>query len=637
MQIKTTWKSEKIYINEIIRINYKCNWKCKFCNVIKTNNYGEQDVTNKEIIYQILQLIKKYPTREQRKNIILSFSWGEPTLNPKLTDFIKLAKSIGIGTVEIQTNGSILFVKKKLILELIDAGLDEVFMAQHSHLPEINKELGAIYRVEDFISWVEFIRKNEIHKKIHLYLNIVVWQINIGTLLDFVSFLKKVGFLDFIGKTAWLTDKGEKNLAKISIGLTQPNGYAELNADKVVLAFTPEQVQIIEKFMLWCDENGYYPDFHFTSPPLCILDYPDFNLEYSRLKKLAKDTVNNTVNEGNLESYKFLWKEKKKFPEICWKCKNNEYCLWFYKNWLKFVWDDYAKNKAENYVKENSSLKLWEDLSVLRYQIIEKNLFSEEIYTHFWSDAEIRYSNFWFIVIPKKSDSIFKIYYDELFFEKNGYKCSRDFFQSEKKHYQIFHNAHIYSPDFEDFWNIYFSWYSFKVAKITNIRKDTPRLTSFLDINPQELAYIISQIHGIEKNFIHGNLHSSNFFVLNWKLWIFDLVDCRIWRYEQDIARIIIDIEWDFWYMNSFLKYYIEKISLNYVLDIAIEHMKYMLLQKHTNHKRSKRILEILLYQKSHNTSEKTFLEYNTKDFITIYENTEVSDYTAILDTLRKE
>lgn len=352
MKVKISGNSEKIYINEIIRINYKCNWKCKFCNVIKTNNYWEKDISSKEVILKILNLVKKYPSKEQRSHMILSFSWWEPTLNPDLPKFVRLAKKLWVGVVEIQTNGSILFVKKNLIFDLIDAWLNEIFLAQHSHLDEVNKKLWAIYRVQDFERWIKFIRDNDIHNKINIYLNIVVWQININYLLDYVQYLDSKGFLDFITPTTWITDKGERNFRKISLWLTQPNWYAELNADQVVLQFNEEQNSIIEKFISWCDVHGYYPDFHFTSPPLCVLNYPEFNLEHNRLKKLEEHTSNGEVNAWNLESYKFLWREKKKLS-ICSKCPNDKYCLWFYKNWINFVWEDYALLKASKYISNS--------------------------------------------------------------------------------------------------------------------------------------------------------------------------------------------------------------------------------------------------------------------------------------------
>jgi hypothetical protein len=73
-------------------------------------------------------------------------------------------------------------------------------------------------------------------------------------------------------------------------------------------------------------------------------------LEFSRLKKLEENEKKWEVNKWNLESYKYLWKEKRKFEE-CEKCSYNKYCLWFYKNWIEFVWEDYIKMKINNFIR----------------------------------------------------------------------------------------------------------------------------------------------------------------------------------------------------------------------------------------------------------------------------------------------
>lgn len=349
MKQKYAWKSEKIYINEIIRINYKCNWKCKFCNVIKTNNYWEHDVSNKEVIYKILSLTKKY-SKEEISNLILSFSWWEPTLNKNLATYIKLAKDLWVWVVEIQTNWTMLFKNKELIHDYINAWLDEVFLAQHSHLKEVNIDMWVYYKVEDFIDWVKYIKENNISKKVNIYLNIVIWKINLSTLKEYIQFLVKIWFLDFIVKTCWVDSNGkEKNLHKISFGLTQPNWYAEINAKEVLLRFDEKETNEFNKVIKYCEENNIFPDLHFTSPPLCVLNFPNYNLEYARLKKLAENQKNWEINESNLESYKYLWKEKKKY-EWCKKCKYDKYCLWFYKNWISYVWEEYANNIVKNFI-----------------------------------------------------------------------------------------------------------------------------------------------------------------------------------------------------------------------------------------------------------------------------------------------
>ncbi|MDD2907722.1 MAG: radical SAM protein [Candidatus Gracilibacteria bacterium] len=336
----------KIYINEIIRVTYKCNWKCKFCNVLKTNNFLDNDVTDKEVIYQILNLVKKY-NYEERENIILSFSGGEPTLNKNLLNYIKLAKTIGIGVIEIQTNGTTLFKNKNYILELINAGLNEIFLAQHSNDIHINSEIGSFYDIEVFKDWVNFIINNGIHKKISIYLNIVVTSINIFGIYDYITYLIEIGFINIIPR---FTDIYGNTTSKISFGFVQPNGYAELNKKEVLLKYDDFEIQEITRIIELCKQNLILPDFHFVCPPICILNYPEYNLEYERLKNLENDSEHGNVNENNLDSYKILWKEKKKL-DLCKKCNNNKYCLGFYKNWLDFVGEDYVIQKINKYIK----------------------------------------------------------------------------------------------------------------------------------------------------------------------------------------------------------------------------------------------------------------------------------------------
>jgi hypothetical protein len=55
------------------------------------------------------------------------------------------------------------------------------------------------------------------------------------------------------------------------------------------LKFNDEEIKEIERTIRLCEENDILPDLHFTCPPLCILDYPKYNLEYNTLKNLEKD------------------------------------------------------------------------------------------------------------------------------------------------------------------------------------------------------------------------------------------------------------------------------------------------------------------------------------------------------------
>ena len=62
----------------------------------------------------------------------------------------------------------------------------------------------------------------------------------------------------------------------------------------------------------FCENNNITPDFHYTAPPLCILPYPKYNLEYQRLKNTQ---INNQFEKENYKSFQILKKEKTKFEE----------------------------------------------------------------------------------------------------------------------------------------------------------------------------------------------------------------------------------------------------------------------------------------------------------------------------------
>lgn len=326
-----------MYINEIIRVTYKCNWKCKFCNVLKTNNFWENDITSKEIIIQILDIARKY-SKDELNNTTLSLSWWEPTLNNKLSKYIKLSKAIWVWNVQIQTNWSTIFSDFTLLEWLIDSWLDEIFFSNHSNDSELNKAMWSYTNTDNFFKFLAHFEKNNLNKKVRILTNIVVNKFNISTTKDYISFLIKNNYFKIIDNN------------HLSIWFVQPNWYANINKDEVLLKYDEKELNYIKDFVLFCESNWLSLDFHFTAPPICTLDYREYNLEYDRLKQLENDKTKWNLIEPNLEKYEWLWKEKQKFSE-CNKCKYNDYCLWFYKNWLSFVWDDYAKEKINNFLK----------------------------------------------------------------------------------------------------------------------------------------------------------------------------------------------------------------------------------------------------------------------------------------------
>ncbi len=68
------------------------------------------------------------------------FTSGEPTLNPKLPEYITLARQIGYHSVSIVTNGRMLFYRD-LAERITGAGVTEIVISLHSLRPELHDRL----------------------------------------------------------------------------------------------------------------------------------------------------------------------------------------------------------------------------------------------------------------------------------------------------------------------------------------------------------------------------------------------------------------------------------------------------------------------------------------------------------------
>ena len=69
----------------------------------------------------------------------------------------------------------------------------------------------------------------------------------------------------------------------INFTLVQPNWYAQLNKDEVILDFNEIQMTEINRCIKLLESYWYSLFMHFTCPPLCILNYPESKEYYSQL------------------------------------------------------------------------------------------------------------------------------------------------------------------------------------------------------------------------------------------------------------------------------------------------------------------------------------------------------------------
>ncbi len=103
---------------EIVRTNFRCNQSCRFCFVSTHLPAPPADA--------VRAAIESAAARGAR----VTLSGGEPTLNPRLVEYIALAKRLSKYPIQIQTN-AIRLDDAAYVAELREAGLDEAFVSLH--------------------------------------------------------------------------------------------------------------------------------------------------------------------------------------------------------------------------------------------------------------------------------------------------------------------------------------------------------------------------------------------------------------------------------------------------------------------------------------------------------------------------
>jgi MoaA/NifB/PqqE/SkfB family radical SAM enzyme len=174
---KETGKLESLII-------FRCNCKCIMCSVGLQINRSRGSVDYHAIrpFADVIADIKKAKKMNARG---FAFSGGEPTLREDLPDLVKHAKKVGIGHIEVQSNGR-RYVYKGYCQKLIDAGVNNFVISFHSHYPKIHdKMMGVEGTSKQVIQGIKNL--NSLGQKVKI--NIVITKLNYKDLEKFVSFL----------------------------------------------------------------------------------------------------------------------------------------------------------------------------------------------------------------------------------------------------------------------------------------------------------------------------------------------------------------------------------------------------------------------------------------------------------------
>lgn len=156
-----------------IRVIMPCNQSCTFCFVDRTSPSPDEAM--------VFSAIDEAATAGADR---VSFSGGEPTLHPRLADYIRRAAELEIPGVEIQTN-ALRLVDEGLCDTLVDAGLNKAVVSFHAVDPERYLQITGAGTPEEVLQGV----RNLLDRGVRVEVNVVHCQANLRELEAIVDLL----------------------------------------------------------------------------------------------------------------------------------------------------------------------------------------------------------------------------------------------------------------------------------------------------------------------------------------------------------------------------------------------------------------------------------------------------------------
>lgn len=180
-----------------IRINWRCNAKCKMCGlhtyIMDSEHERRRELQEEDILHLLDQL-------HEMNCSCVTFTGGEPTLFDGLARIIDYAAHKYGMTVSLNTNGYLLTESR--IEELIDAGIDIFTISILSPDPETNDAImGLKNGLENTMHSIDYINhySSKRNRNTKIYVNNVLLRENIDSLIQYKGFLKehKLNHLNF--------------------------------------------------------------------------------------------------------------------------------------------------------------------------------------------------------------------------------------------------------------------------------------------------------------------------------------------------------------------------------------------------------------------------------------------------------
>lgn len=302
----------------IVRVWKACNFKCNFCNV----SDNEVNVKMKENIDDIVRNFHyklKYSNLSS-KEIIVTISWGEPSIFEKETLFaLKYIKSFfekkKINVIfEIQTNASNIDLNfaKKLKVNWISLALVSFHITDKQLFEKVIQVSYDKY-YHKIIEWIN----NLYNVWIKIDVNIILSNENKYNFLETIKFLNRN--FNFI--------------RHFNIWVIQPHWEAYKILDKIIPKYDDISL-VYNKAIFYLKKYNRGITSHYVWLPACYLISHWIWLEIGDNKLYRKNLINNKVNLINQ-----INDDNKVQNKECRNCLYNNICsgIWKEYDWLQFL------------------------------------------------------------------------------------------------------------------------------------------------------------------------------------------------------------------------------------------------------------------------------------------------------------
>lgn len=271
--------------NYIVKINNMCNANCCFCADMPDTR-KEKDFDYDKLISELEENRKKFSS--------LIITGGEPTIYPKLIDYVKYAKEIcDYKCIHLTTNG-LLLSYPDLAKKLKEAGVD-VFII--SFISSDEKMYEAITRIPNSYKMIRKAFKNLFDQESIIKTNSVIHKLN---------------YKELSRMTKLLIMSGVEN---IQYSFIDPIGSSVKDGKCGLLVRLSDVKEHIYEAFKVAERNGFY-NMYVENIPVCVIpelvnrisDFskPDANKDYYNACKMKLDKCRECAYDGMCDG---VWKE----------------------------------------------------------------------------------------------------------------------------------------------------------------------------------------------------------------------------------------------------------------------------------------------------------------------------------------